>query len=242
MSEQSDELTLTPKERANFTILTVETDRNERQNMRTALKTLGFGGVTDVPSHAAALEKIQERPVTHIIFDAKKTNMPPLEFVPKALEMDPNIIMLPTSFEPSVDDVFELLCLGARGYLCKPFTVDTVDLAIIAATKGEPISDAVKNAKDRNEALVAIMMSSLDKAANIMRQARQFETAKREVPKALRGFRGSADLAATFAKGGPDGLLEALQQFCIDRSQGPATRLGRLRQRLKKKPSARVSA
>ncbi len=229
-----EELALDPKERASAVILTVETDRNERQNMRTALKNLGFGGVTDVPTHAAALEKIQERPVTHIIFDAKKTNMPPVEFVPKVLEMDPNITLIPTSFEPSVDDVFELLCLGAKGYLCKPFTVDTVDQAIIAATKGEPIAESVKNAKDRNEALVAIMMSSLDKAATIMRQAKQFDTAKREIPKAVRTFRVSADLAATFAKGGPEGLIAALEKFCIERSKGPATRLGRLRKRLKK--------
>ena len=233
MSDNESDLTLTPKERGGMTILIVETDRNERQNMRSTLKTLGFGGVTDVPNHASALEKIQERPVTHIIFDAKKTNMPPTDFVTQVLEMDPNITMLPSSFEPSVDDVFDLLCLGAKGYLCKPFTVDTVDAAIIGATKGEPIAESVKQAKDRNEALVAIMMSSLDKVATIMRQAKQFETAEREIPKAMRTFQTSAGLAATFAKGGDEGLIEALQKFCIERSKGPATRLGRLRKRLK---------
>ncbi|MCB0329213.1 MAG: response regulator [Bdellovibrionales bacterium] len=233
MSDKDGELTLTPKERGAATVLIVETDRNERQNMRSTLKTLGFGGVTDVPNHASALEKIRERPVTHIVFDAKKTNMPPSDFVSQVLDLDPNIIMIPSSFEPSVDDVFDLLCLGARGYLVKPFTVDTVDAAIIGATKGEPIAESVKQAKDRNEALVAIMMSSLDKCATVMRQAKQFETAEREVPKARRGFQVAADLAATFAKGGEDGLIEALQKFCIERSKGPATRLGRLRKRLK---------
>jgi hypothetical protein len=42
----------------------------------------------------------------------------------------------------------------------------------------------------------------------------------------------SSDLAHTFAKGGEEGLLEALEKFCIERSKGPATRLGRLRKRL----------
>ncbi|MCI5064876.1 response regulator [bacterium] len=233
MSDRESDLTLTPKERSGATVLIVETDRNERQNMRTTLKSLGFGGITDVPNHAAALEKIQERPVTHVIFDAKKTNMPPKDFVSQIAELDPNIVMIPTSSQPSVDDVFDLLCLGAKGYLVKPFTVDTVDAAIIGATKGEPIAESVKQAKDRNEALVAIMMSSLDKVATIMRQAKQFETAEREIPKALRTFQTSADLAATFAKGGDEGLIEALQKFCIERSKGPATRLGRLRKRLK---------
>jgi hypothetical protein len=61
----------------------------------------------------------------------------------------------------------------------------------------------------------------------------QFETAKREIPKALGTLRRSAELAKTFAKGGEDGLIEAMEKFCIERSKGPATRLGRLRKRLK---------
>jgi len=233
MSHYENELYLTPKERKKALILVVETDPGQRHNMRSTLQKLGFGGITDVPSHAAAIEKIQTRPVTHIIFDAKKTNMPPRDFVSQALELDSRLILIPTSFEPSVDDVFDLLCLGARGYLVKPFTMDTVDAAVIGATKGEPIAESVRQAKDRNEALIAILMSSLDKVATLMRQAKQFETAEREVPRALRGFRVSADLAQTFAKGGEEGLIKALQKFCIDRSKGPASRLGRLRKRLK---------
>jgi len=65
-----------------------------------------------------------------------------------------------------------------------------------------------------------------------MRQAQQFETAKRELPRMMSGFKRSAELAMTFAKGGQEGLLEALEKFCIERSKGPATRLGRLRKRL----------
>ena len=134
-----------------------------------------------------------------------------------------------------MDDVFNLLILGAKGYLCKPFTIDTVDLAIVNATKGEPIADAVLQARDRNEALVAILMQSLDKAATILRQAQQFETARREVPRAMNGLKRASELALTFAKDGEAGILEALERFCIERSKGPATRLGRLRKRLKTK-------
>ncbi len=234
-AEDSDTAVLSVKERAQSTVLTVESDSTERQNMRSVLKALGFGGITDVPTHAAALEKIQERPVTHLIFDAKKTNMPPDEFVSKILESDPNIILVASSVNPSVDDVFELLCLGAKGYLVKPFTSDTVEMALAAASSGDSIPDSVKNAKDRNEALVAILMSSLDKTATIMRQARQFETAKKDVPKALQRFVSSSDLAHTFAKGGDEELLKAIQEFCLQMSKGPASRLGRLRKRLKTK-------
>jgi len=228
-----DTLVMTPGERARATILIVESDPNERNNFRQAIKTLGYGGISDAPNHATALERLGQRKVSHIIFEAKKTNMPTREFLQKVFEIDKDIVAIPTSFEPNVDDVFDLLVLGARGYLCKPFTADTIEQAIVAATKGEPMSEAVLQAKDRNEALVAIMMGSLDKSATILRQAYKFDTAKRELPRAMSSFRRSADLAKTFCKGGEEGLVEAMERFCIERSKGPATRLGRLRKRLK---------
>lgn len=231
-------ITLTPAERMKSVIMVVEPDPGDRNNMRTAIKTLGYGGLTDVPNHASALDKIQERKITHIIFDAKKTNMPPKEFLSKVLEFDSDTVLIPSSFEPNVDDVFDMLIMGARGYLVKPINVESVDAAIVSATKGEPIADVVKQAADRNEALVAIMMTTLDKTATLLRQAQQFDTAKREIPRALAGFRRAAELAHTFAKDGDEGLFAALEKFCIERSKGPATRLGRLRKRLK---SSRVT-
>ena len=75
-------------------------------------------------------------------------------------------------------------------------------------------------------------MGSLDKTATILRQAQQFETAKREIPRSMATLRRSAELARTFSKGGDDGLVAALERFCIERGNGPATRLGRLRKRL----------
>jgi DNA-binding NarL/FixJ family response regulator len=228
-----DGLVMTPGERSRASILIVDSDAGDRNNMRTCIKSLGFGGISDAPNHGAALEKMNERRYTHVIFEAKKSNMPAKEFLSKVFEGNSDIIALPSSSEPNVDDVFDLLILGAKGYLVKPFTIDTVDQAILSATKGEPISDAVLHAKDRNEALVAILLSSLDKAALLQRQSEKFETAKRELPRALAVMRRSADLAKTFAKGGEMALLEAMERFCIDRSQGPASRLGRLRKKLK---------
>ncbi|MCB0317679.1 MAG: response regulator [Bdellovibrionales bacterium] len=228
-------LTMTQAERNRAQVIVIEQDAMQRSALRNALRDLGYGGVSDAPNHASALEKFEQRKFTHVIFDAKKSNMPPNEFLQKVLEFDSNVICIPSSFEPNVDDVFDLLIKGARGYLCKPFTTDSLEASIVMASKGEPIADAVLNAKDRNEALVGIMMHSLDKCATIMRQAQQFETAKREIPMAVSRFRTAAGLAQTFAKGGIDGLVDALEQFCIERSKGPATRLGRLRRRLKNK-------
>ena len=176
---------LSTLERSRASILIVESDPNDRNNMRTAIKTLDYGGLSDVPNHAQALEKLQGRKFTHIIFEARNTNMPAKEFLQKVMASDPQIVAIPSSSQPNVDDVFDLLIMGAKGYLCKPFTSDTLEQAIAMATKGDPISDAVLQAKDRNEALIAIVMSSLDKAATVLRQSQQFETAKREIPKAI---------------------------------------------------------
>jgi DNA-binding NarL/FixJ family response regulator len=233
MASPSDQLMImSPAERAKAFVLIVEKDPTERNNMRTALKSLGYGAFTDVADHAVALEKLAERKITHVLFDAKATKIQPKEFLHKLLENDKSIVAIPSSYDPNIDDVFDLLIMGAKGYLVKPFTVDTLELAIVMASKGEPMNDAVLNAKDRNEALVAILMGSLDKAATVLRQAQQFETAKREIPKAISGLKRSSELAKMFAKGGEMGLIDAIEKFCIERSKGPATRLGRLRKRL----------
>ena len=171
MASDESILTMTPTERNKAVILIVESDPNERNNFRQAIKTLGFGGLADAPNHAAALERMGQRKITHIIFESKKTNMPAKEFLQKVLELDRNLVTIPSSLNPNVDDVFDLLIMGAKGYLVKPFTAESVDQAIISASKGDPISDAVLQAKDRNEALVAIMMASLDQSATILRQA-----------------------------------------------------------------------
>ncbi len=233
LDTDSTQLSMTPAERSRATVLIVDSDSNDRNNFRTSLRQLGYGGISDAPNHATALERMADRHVTHIIFEAKKTNMPAKEFLHKVMELNTSIICIPSSYEPNVDDVFDLLVMGAKGYLCKPFTIETVEQAIVSASKGEPMSQAVLQAKDRNEALVAIMMGSLDKAAMILRQAEKFETAKRELPRAMNSLRRSAELAKTFCKNGENGLFEALEKFCIDRSKGPATRLGRLRKKLK---------
>jgi two-component system chemotaxis response regulator CheY len=232
MSNPQTSTDLSQSERAVANILVVEPEPTDRNLMRTMLKGLGYPGIAESPNHLASLGKFEGRKFTHIIFDAKKGNCPMKEWFSQIMEIAPHIIAIPASSNPSVDDVFDLLLLGAKGYLVKPFTRDSLDLSVTLATKGEPIPDIVRQARDRNEALVAIMMSSLDRLATVHRQAKQFETALRELPRAQAAFRRASDLALMFAKGGEDGLVDALERFCVEKSRGPATRLGRLRKRL----------
>ena len=225
-------LTMGPVERSRACIMIVDPDSGERANMRNCLRNFGFFNISDVQNHMAVFEKMEQRKFTHVIFDARPTNMPVDEFVKKVMTISPQSILIPSSYEPDVDDVFDLLILGARGYLVKPYTADSLDGTIVNATKGEPIADVVLNAKERNEALVAILMMSLDVLASVIKQSQKFETAQREIPKAVESLKRSSELMRTFAKGGADGYFESIEKFCIERCQGAATRLGRLRKRL----------
>lgn len=232
MSTVEATMMMSDAERSTASILIVEPDGGERNLLRTTLKGLGFTTIAEAPNHMVALDKFEGRKFTHIIFDAKKGNYPVVEWFKQVIEIAPEIVAIPASANPGIDDVFEILLLGAKGYLVKPFNRETLDQSVMLATKGEPIPDVVRQARDRNEALVAIIMSSLDRLATVYRQSKQFETAARELPRAVAALRRSSDLALTFAKGGETGLIEALEKFAVDKSRGPATRLGRLRKRL----------
>ena len=226
------ELKMSNREKSQATILIIEPDSNERNNLKNALRTIGFTNISDSPNHLSALEKIEGRHFSHVFFDVNETNMPMVAFITKLFELDNHVIAIPCSSKPEIDKVFDMMIHGARGFLVKPFTIEGVDNSVTMATKGEPINSLVLQAKDRNEALVAIVMASTDNMASILRQSKQFETAKFEVPKQLANLNNSINLAHTFAKGGDDELLVALQKFCIERSKGPSTRLGRLRKKL----------
>jgi DNA-binding NarL/FixJ family response regulator len=216
-----------------MSVLVVDADPGSRFNFRTYLSSLGFGKVVDAPDHLAGLAKLEGMPITHIIFDAKQTTTTARDFLMKALEFDPHIVSIPSSSNPTVDDIFNLLIIGARGYLVKPFTEYSLDDALVLATKGDPISESILFAKNRNEALVSLVLGSLDRLATVRRQAEQFETARRELPRRDSAFRKSAEIARTFAEGGIEQLLEAMINFCEERANGPATRLGRIREKLR---------
>ncbi len=223
---------LSDADRKQISVLVVEPEISMRNSLRQMIVRLGIGTVSDAPDHVQALKKFEERRFSHIIFEAKKTSMPSGDFLSKILELDDTTIAIPSSWEPNVDDVFGLLMLGARGFIVKPFTEDSIDESLIMATKGEPIADAILFAKDRNEALAALVLTQVDKLAMTLRQSQQFETARRDLPRRVAGLKRSVEIGKLFARGGPDRLQDAMIEFCLERSNGPATRLGRLRKRL----------
>lgn len=228
-----DDLCMTAEGRKKIDLLVVEPDGDDRASLREVLSTLGFGGVNCQADHATGLTVFAERNFTHVLFSARLTKVPPMEFLIKVLDMDPACICLPTSSDPTIDDVFEMLRIGARGYVLKPFTPSGLEAAIIMATEGEPFSDAILNARDRNEAFSAMAAASLDKLATAKRQSTKFSSAEKDMSQFAINFRSAVSLGRTFAKGGEEELLESMVDFFTKLSDGPASRLGRLRKRLR---------
>ena len=99
-------------------------------------------------------------------------------------------------------------------------------------TKGEPISHDIRYAKNRNEALAAMMMNAFDKFLKTAQQSKTFRTAAREMPQRAIALRRAVEMAETFAENGQSGLIEALVEFCCAKAGTPRTRLGNVRKRL----------
>jgi len=219
-------------ERRATSILVVDRDLSDLETLRSVLINAGYGFCQVSSDHNAAIKLIYEKNFSHILFTAQSTSIPVKDFLHKAMQIDSGCIAIATSNQPQVDEVFELLKIGARGFLAKPFNVNSVDEAIVFATKGEPFSRVILEARDRNEAFAALLAATLDKFAEISRHARNHSSAEDLVLRYAHEFRSSTRLARVFAKDGEKALLEKLQEFFISLGNGPATRLGRLRKRL----------
>jgi len=226
---------MTEHQRRASSMLIVEPVEAERPVTHNAIQSLRFGSVSVTDSFANALERFRERRFTHVLFSTADNSMPGPAFVANLLENDPRVIAVPCSRDPRTEEVFELLQVGARGFIVKPFTPEMLDIGISHATNGEPISDVVLQAKDRNEAFAALIAGCLDRLAVALRQGRQYEGARREAARLKEVLQNTIRLSHMFCQGGPERFSRDLETFMLKIGGGPASRLGRLRRKLKTK-------
>lgn len=231
-SSTDADLFMSSKDRGVLEILICEEKINDRINMKTALRILNYGHVSDAQSLGQGLRKIESRNFTHIIFQARRSDISSAEFLQSALAKCPMTVFLAASFEPTIDNIFSLLIGGARGYLVCPFTMETLDTAIVQATQGEGFPEELLMAKDRNEALMSMTMTNIDRVANTLRQSKKFDILKHQIDRDMEKFRTSANMAKIYCEGGENGFVSSLEKFAERRSSQPATKLGRLRKRL----------
>jgi DNA-binding NarL/FixJ family response regulator len=221
-------------DRSSAQLLVVCAQGNTSGQIRQALKSIGYANIASAPSHMQAINKTRLRNFTHVLFDAKATDMPTFDFVSQMMEMDSNCALVAISDQPRIDDVFGLLRLGAKGFIVPPFTIQTIETVLHQSTEGPPLSDAVLNSPDRNAAFTSVVLNNLYRLTVAMRQAREFPTAQREVKIYNYTLRESVELAQLFCEGGDEELREKIIEGCMNRAKDAATRLGRLRKRLKK--------
>lgn len=222
------------RDRAKFPVLVVSAKSLVNAQLRQTLKTLGFSQVSSVASHVQGLERVRTRNFTHFLFDAKDSDMPSIEFVKQVMELEKEAIMIAVSEEPKIDDVFSLLRAGARSFLVPPLSADTIENILVLATDGARLSDAVLNAPDRNAAFVAVILNNLYRLSVAMRQAREFQSAQRDVKIYGYSLRESVEMAQIFCEGPETALREKIIEGCMNRAKDASTRLGRLRKKLKK--------
>jgi len=225
-------------ERKHCSCLVVDREESSGALLRGGMRTFGFCEVVGVLDHYSGLKKFSDRRFTHVLFDARDSEVPAQEFLDKVLEISEEIVMIPTSYNPTIDRVFELLQRGARGFLVKPFTQDTLEEAVILATKGDPIADEILNAPNRNQALAALALTALDSLAIILRQARDYETAQMEISRTKQQFERTVQMGKLFAAGGDEELMLAYVERALIVSEQSASRLGRTRQRRQRKVGA----
>lgn len=226
---------LSPDELSKVRLLLVEPDVDDGLVLKEMFLAAGVGAIALVNDHGAGLKLLLERRFSHVVFAAKESNVPVLSFVSQMLSDNPEAILIPSSYEPNVDKVFELLRRGCRGFLVLPCREADVLSALAVATRTESLSPEILNAVDRNAAFSALVSSTLDRLAEVTKAATKYESAKEELPDIILNFRSCLHLGRTFAEGGEEELQKAMFAYFEKISAGPATRLGRLRGRLAKK-------
>ncbi|MFN8389484.1 MAG: hypothetical protein U0136_04260 [Bdellovibrionota bacterium] len=217
------------------TLVVAKQGSHANAQIRTALHSMGLGHTSYANSHIAAMDRLRGRNFHLVIFEAHPIDMPTVDFVRQAMELDPELIMVAVSGQPRIDDVFTLLKLGARGFIVPPFAVDSFEATILRAAEGPPFSAAVLEAPDRNSALVGVVLNNFYRLTVRMRQARKFSSAALEVERYKFSFHESIELAKVFCEGGNEQqLMERIQEECAARSEVASSRLGRMRQKLAK--------
>lgn len=222
-------------DRSAIPVLIVFNNHLAAAKIKGVMSALGFSRISNVNTHVAALQRLRQRTYPLVVFDAEPSDMPTVEFAAQAFDLDSDVILLPISKNPRVDDVFSMLRVGARGFVVEPYTMGSVEIALSRAQDGPPLSDAVLQAVDRNSAFVGVILHALYRLCLLMHMANKYQKAASDCAEQRAIFRESVELAKIFCEGTHEDLRDNIIDACIRRANTAATRLGRTRRKLKAK-------
>lgn len=225
-------LHLSASEKSNARILIVDADDRDRSALRSLLTQLSFERVTETADLFSAAKKLEERRFSHLLFMIPPDEESGREFLLHALHADPEMACISMSSAPDVDQLFGMLSDGVHGYLLKPFDKANLEETLALATHGERIPPELLRSDNRGQVLISCIAYELDKAAQTVKDSMQRGTPCKDLAQVTCALSHAVHRALACTKGGKAGFLEDLENYFIQRSSGPATRLGRLRKRL----------
>ena len=203
-------------------------------HIRSSLQELGFSAVTGVFSHTEAIDKIAATQFRSVFFDIYKTDMEPTDFIAKSKEANNSCNLIVVAEEIQVNDVFDLLRVGATGFIVPPFTFDAVEKSISYAERVAGIAPELLDADNVSEAVVEAVLNNFEALHKLMAMQNQGQATyqlQRMIRERMGVFRESADVAKTVLA--DDAFVDIVIDRCIDHANKPTTRLGKLRQKLK---------
>jgi response regulator of citrate/malate metabolism len=203
-------------------------------HIRSSLQELGFSAVTGVFSHKEAIGKIATTEFRSVFFDIYKTDMAPVDFISKSKEANPSCNLIVVAEEIEVNDVFDLLRVGATGFIVPPFTFDAVEKSISYAERVAAINPELLDADNVSEAVVEAVLNNFEALHKLMAMKNRGQAtyqAQKMIQERMGIFRESADVAKAVLAG--EAFLDIVIDRCIDHANKPTTRLGKLRRKLK---------
>ena len=159
-------------------ILVISGNRDTLTLLRESMRHVGYDRIHNFSELQPALEYLDDHDADVIFFDVAmdtKQSISSEKFLELLEQEFPEVYAVAISSDPSVDNIFQLLKLGVHAYLIPPFSPHSVDEVIIDAVKGPKISDDILSKSDRNGALAAFMLDSLDQLAESMSTSKKIE-------------------------------------------------------------------
>lgn len=217
-----------------YQAIVVGKNKNLLLQLRSALKSIGFPQVDLFQTYTEAFERAKMPTTSHILIELQEGDLSPISFVKDVIGENSQATMVVITDDPAVENAFDLMRSGVKGFLVPPPTMETLEAVFISATKGPPISESILQAEDRNEAFAELILNNLYKVAAMMRMARESHSALEAVDKCRLLLENSVATAKMYCEYGEDNLRDKIVAACIERGTDKKTRLGEVRKALKK--------
>lgn len=215
-----------------YKALIVGTNKTTLSPLRSALKSMGFVNVQPYSSLSEAMSAAKVSSTTHVLFDVKLTDMTGPDFVREIVAANPKCIIVTMTEHPGVDNVFDLLRAGARGFLLLPPTLEGVESVLVGATNGSPISETILRSENRNEAFVNLALGLLFRARASRKDSATSASAAQMYDRSMLALNSAMSTARMFAEGGDDQLREQIIEMLIKKASVEKSRLAAVRKNL----------